>query len=105
MENKIESAFQYKTPQQFILELGYSDSEQPLYPSDILELGKQYLQSQIISPDDKLIEKLVYRYYQDGYHNQGMMHVRNFVPIMISYIRFSGSQKLKWIVDVWDNAY
>lgn len=100
IDQKSLSAYSYKTPEQFIREKGYKDSD-ILIPNDIEELGLEYIQNQVVTPDKKLLHKLALEYCKFYNDNNQNITLQTFMEILTNYACESGSQKLKFIVELW----
>ena len=97
---KVESAYSYKTPEQFIREKGYKNND-ILSTDNIERLGLEYIQNQIVSPDKALLHHLTLDYCDFYNKNQQNITLQTFIEILTNYACESGSQKLQFVKDLW----
>lgn len=100
IDQKSLSAYSYKTPEVFIKEKRYKGNE-ILSDNDIFQLGKEYIQNQIVSFDEKLMHKIINHYRTNCNKYNEVIDATLFPTIMVAYAKFSGSQKLKFLVELW----
>lgn len=99
---KLESAYSYKTPEQFIREKDYKLTDE-LTNEQIYILGLEYIRDQIVTPDEKLLKNTINEYYNIiNAEIPYKLRVKNFGPILTTYAKRSGSLKLKFLVDIWN---
>lgn len=74
---RLESAYSYKTPEQFIRERGYKLIDE-LTNEQIYNLGIEYISNQIVRPDEKLLTSIINRYYNICKNYMKCMHVKEY---------------------------
>lgn len=97
---KLESAYSYKTPEQFIREKGYRGNE-ILTDNDLFDLGQEYVQNQIVTFDEDLMRNLISQYRVRFNKHHHKIHSNYFQIIMTTYAYYSKSVKLQFLIDLW----